>query len=38
MKKYAVMTTAGAKIVLAKTKKEAANKLNTNIKNVYLYN
>lgn len=37
MKKYAVMTSGGAKVATAKTKKEAAIKLQANIKNIYLY-
>jgi len=38
MKKYATMTASGATIVTAKSKKEAATKLNVNIKDVYTYN
>ena len=37
MKKYATMTGSGASVVTAKSKKEAAEKLNTNIENVYRY-
>lgn len=37
-KKYATMTSSGATIVTAKSKKEAAVKLNVNIKDVYTYN
>lgn len=37
MKTFATMRTSGAEIVKAKSKKEAAKKLNVLIKDVYLY-
>jgi len=37
LRKYAKMTDRGAVVTLARSKKEAAEKLNTEIKNVYLY-
>jgi transposase len=37
MKNYATMTASGAIVVTAKSKKEAAEKLQVSIKNVYLY-
>lgn len=36
-KKYATMTASGATIVTAKSKKEAAAKLQVSVKDVYLY-
>jgi len=36
-KKYATMTSSGATIVTAKSKKEAAAKLQVSVKDVYLY-
>ena len=37
MKTFATMRTNGAQIVKAKSKKEAAQKLNVSTKDVYLY-
>jgi hypothetical protein len=38
IKKFATMTNSGATIVIAKSKKEAAEKLNVSIKKIYRYN
>jgi len=37
MKTYATMRTNGAELTKAKSKKEAANKLNVSTKEVYIY-